>query len=81
MSLKWEPKKPLPPVRYILFSSTEWQGLGGWSDCHGRFDDLERARDAMVGTVSEFKWAHIVDWETGQVICDWQDGRWKDRAQ
>lgn len=57
--------------RFLLFVGVDHDSVGGWSEFHAAYDSAEDAkRDAETISPSYSEWAHIVDLESMEIICN-----------
>ena len=60
--------------RFLAFTGENYYPCGGWNDFCGSFDSLDEAKTATrpTGALNDYReWAHIVDLELGEEICQW----------
>lgn len=66
MSHRHEVIKP-----FLLFVGEVYYARGGWCDLHSSYKTLELALDhaAIHVPADEYKWWHVVDSHTGQIVA------------
>ena len=58
--------QPVKPLRFLLFTGSDYYPAGGWDDFKGSADTLEEALKAAKD--ANDSWVQIVDLETGEMI-------------